>query len=527
MPEQASFTLRNRNPDILTCIANLSNDEVFTPPDLAKHMLDMLSEEWAKDHDGENIWENKDVKFLDPCAKSGVFLREITSRLTQGLEKTIPNLEERVDHILSRQVYGIGITKLTSLLSRRSVYCSKDADGEHSIAKSLKSKDGNIWYKRSEHSWNGTKCSFCGAPRTMLDRGEALENYAYAFIHTDNIKAKIKEIFGEDMQFDVIVGNPPYQMNDGGGSGSSASSLYDKFIEQAKNLEPRYLTMIIPSKWFSGGKGLDGFRETMLTDKRIRTITDYPYSREAFNGVDIAGGVMYFLWNRDNPGNCIVTTIEDGEAVSAERSLDEHEVFIRDNRALSIVTKVDKFNQTSLTSLVSTRRPFGIDASSKGDKNGDLYLYAAKKDGWIYRRDVPKGIEYIDSWKVLISKTSSEHAGQTGRSGRKRVFSRIEVMPPKTVATESYLVVGPFSTQEEAVNASNYLRSKFVRFLVSTILLTQNMTKRSFLFVPTQSFLSSWTDEKLFKKYGLSAEEVDFVNSRIRPMDIVGNDVDD
>lgn len=524
MTEQASFTLRNRNPDVLTCIANLSNDEVFTPPDLANQMLDMLTEAWAKDFNGENIWENKDVKFLDPCTKSGVFLREITSRLTKGLEKKIPNLEKRVDHILSKQVYGIGITKLTSLLARRSVYCSKNADGEHSIAKSLKSKDGNIWYKRFEHSWNDKKCTFCGAPKTVLNRGGDVENYAYSFIHTKDIKKIIRDFLGENMQFDVIIGNPPYQMNDGGGSGSSASPLYNQFIEQAKQLEPRYLTMIIPSKWFSGGKGLDNFRETMLTDKRIRKITDYPNSRDAFNGVDIAGGVMYFLWSREHPGNCIVKTIEAGNVISAERSLSEHEVFIRDNRALAIVKKLSKFKESSFSSLVSARRPFGIDASHEGDKNGDLYLYAAKKDGKIGRKNVPKGSDYIDSWKVLISKTSSEHAGQTDKSGRKRVFSRIEVMPPKSVATESYLIIGPFATQNEATNASNYLRSKFVRFLVSSILLTQNMTRSSFIFVPTQSFLSSWTDEELFEKYGLSTEEVVFINSSIRPMDIGGDD---
>ena len=522
MIEQASFTLRNRNPDVLTCIANLSNDEVFTPPELANQMLDILSDSWSKDNNGENIWGNKNVKFLDPCTKSGVFLREVTKRLTQGLEKKIPNLEDRVNHILSKQVFGIGITKLTSLLARRSVYCSKNADGEHSIAKNLKSNDGNIWYKRLEHKWNDTKCVFCGASKTILDRGDSVENYAYAFIHTENIKKRIKEIFGENMQFDVIIGNPPYQMNDGGGAGSSASPLYHEFIEQAKKLEPKYLTMIIPSKWFSGGKGLDDFRETMLSDKRIRKITDYPNSREAFAGVDIAGGVMYFLWNKDNAGNCMVQTIEDGKVVIAERELNEHDVFIRDNRALAIVKKVKEHKGESFSSLVSARRPFGIDASYEGDKKGELYLYAAKRDGIMERKNVPKGAEYIDSWKVLISKTSSEHAGQTDKSGRKRVFSRIEVMPPKSVATESYLIIGPFNTEQEAINVSIYLRSKFVRFLVSTILLTQNMTRSSFVFVPSQSFLLQLTDEDLFKKYKLSIEEINFIDATIRPMEISG-----
>jgi site-specific DNA-methyltransferase (adenine-specific) len=186
-------------------------------------MLDMLTESWAKDHKGENIWENKDIKFLDPCTKSGVFLREITARLTQGLEKKIPNLEKRVDHILSKQVYGIGITKLTSFLSSRSVYCSKTADGEHSIAKSLKSKDGNILYENLSHIWLGDKCKFCGATKINFNRGENFESHAYSYIHTEDIKKKLDNLFGEKMQFDVIIGNPPYQLNDGGGTGSSIS----------------------------------------------------------------------------------------------------------------------------------------------------------------------------------------------------------------------------------------------------------------------------------------------------------------
>lgn len=215
MSEQVGFTLRGRNPDVLTCIANLSNDEVFTPPEFANRMLDTLAEAWADDNGGANLWADKSTKFLDPCAKSGVFLREITRRLTEGLAEEIPNLTERVDHILTKQVFGIGITQLTSLLARRSVYCSKHAKGEHSIAKGFASDDGNIWFERTEHTWGNTKCEFCGAPRAILDREVELENYAYAFIHTQDIKARIGELFGGAMQFDVIIGNPPYQMKGG------------------------------------------------------------------------------------------------------------------------------------------------------------------------------------------------------------------------------------------------------------------------------------------------------------------------
>ena len=272
MNAQAGFTLRGRNPDVLTCIANLSNDEVFTPPEFANRMLDTLAEAWASNHGGADIWADKSVTFLDPCTKSGVFLREITSRLTKGLAFEIPDLQERVDHILTKQVFGIATTQLTSLLARRSVYCSKHAQGEHSIATRLTNDAGNIWFERLEHTWAGAKCVHCGANRAVFERGPDLETHAYALVHAADVRSRIGPLFGGEMQFDVIVGNPPYQLNDGGGSGSSATPLYHRFVEQAKNLEPRFLTMVIPSRWFSGGKGLDEFRSTMLSDHHIRQL---------------------------------------------------------------------------------------------------------------------------------------------------------------------------------------------------------------------------------------------------------------
>jgi site-specific DNA-methyltransferase (adenine-specific) len=212
MSTQAGFALRGRNPDVLTCIANLSNDEVFTPPEFANRMLDTLAEAWAADHNGATLWADTKVKFLDPCTKSGVFLREITKRLTKGLAEEIPSLDERVNHILTKQVFGIGITYLTSLLARRSVYCSKHAKSKHSIAIGFTSDEGNIWFERTEHSWTKGNCAYCGANQGSYDRGDGLETHAYAFIHADDTKARLAEIFGGDMQFDVIIGNPPYQL---------------------------------------------------------------------------------------------------------------------------------------------------------------------------------------------------------------------------------------------------------------------------------------------------------------------------
>ena len=370
---QASFALRGRNPDVLTCIANLSNDEVFTPPEFANRMLDTLAEAWAANHGGANIWADKSVKFLDPCTKSGVFLREITRRLTKGLADEIPNLEERVDHVLTKQVFGIGITYLTSFLARRSVYCSKHANGKHSIAKGFDTDAGNIWFERTEHVWADGKCRYCGASQKTFERGEGRETHAYAFIHTEDIKTWIAEFFGGEMQFDVIIGNPPYQLDDGG-YGTSAAPIYHLFVEQAKKLEPRYLSLVIPARWFAGGKGLDEFRESMLTDNRVRSIDDYLSASDVFPGVGLKGGVCYFLWDRDNLGPCRVAShFKDWPVTIASRPLLEEgvDVFIRFNEGLSILKKVvavesGKSKSLSLPDskrfdrLVSSRKPFGL-----------------------------------------------------------------------------------------------------------------------------------------------------------------------
>lgn len=539
MINQASFSLRGRNPDVLTCIANLSNDEVFTPPEFANRMLDTLAESWAASHDGANLWADKTVRFLDPSTKSGVFLREITSRLTTGLADEMPDLDERVNHILTKQVFGVGITHLTSLLARRSVYCSKHANGTHSIAKTFTSDAGNIWFERTEHTWDKgkVKCEFCGASQNALDRGAELETHAYAFIHTEEIKIRIAEFFGDEMQFDVIIGNPPYQLNDGG-YGTSAAPIYQLFVEQAKRLEPRYLSLVIPSRWFAGGKGLDEFRESMLADERVRSINDYLSAADVFPGVGLKGGVCYFLWDRDHPGLCSVSTFfKDWPVSTATRPLMEEgaDVFIRFNEGLSILKKVvavETGRSDSLTlpddmrfdALVSSRKPFALETTFKGrntKRAGDVLIYQNGGTAYVARDSVPSGIGLIDKWKIYIGRA----APGTGNRDTypHRILSTPFIGGPGSICSETYLCIGPFDTQVEAESALSYLTCRLTRLLILLHKPSQDTTRKVYTFVPTQAWTKLWTDKDLYAKYGLNDEEVAFIEKVVRPMEVTSN----
>ncbi len=532
---QSRFTLRGRNPDVLTCIANLSNDEVFTPPELANRMLDTLEAAWADSHGGSCIWSDPAVRFLDPCTKSGVFLREITSRLIKGLADSMPNLEHRVEHILTKQVFGIAITELTSLLARRSLYCSKHANGKHSVVPSFSDKSGNIWFERLEHTWVDGKCQFCGASVDTLDRGDDLESHAYALIHCEDIKARIAEIFGGNMQFDVIIGNPPYQLDDGG-FGTSAAPIYNKFVERAKELSPRMLAMVIPSRWFTGGKSLDEFRGAMLADTRLRSIDDFLNASDVFPGVGLKGGVCYFLWDRDNPGLCRVSTrFKDASPSISTRSLleDGLDVFIRFNEGLSILRKVisvetGQENSLSLPSakrfdeLVSSLRPFGLRTYFQGKKSGsakDVAVYQNGGVGYIARREIETGLELIDKWKVYIGRA----APGTGNRDTypHRILSTPFIGEPGSISSETYLCIGPLESKAQAESVLSYLSCRLTRLLILLHKASQDTTRRVYTFVPKQSWNRKWTNQDLYEKYGISISEIAFIESLVRPMDAV------
>jgi site-specific DNA-methyltransferase (adenine-specific) len=519
---QASFALRGRNPDVLTCIANLSNDEVFTPPELANRMLDMLAQAWSNNNNGANIWADKSVKFLDPCTKSGVFIREITSRLTEGLKDAIPDLQERVSHILTKQVFGIGITQITGLLARRSVYCSKLANGKHSIADTFTSENGNIWFERTEHAWEGNKCQYCTAPKDILDRESDVENYAYPFIHTTDIATWAAEKFGGNMKFDVVIGNPPYQMK-GGAGGSSDSSIYQLFVEQAMMLEPRFLSMVIPARWMAGGRGLDDFRSNLLSSGQMRELVDFQDSGDAFPGVQIKGGVCYFLWDSTHNGPCnVIRVLHDSDHRQSTRQLDEFDVFVRDDKALGILKKVLGANAESVVDLVSGDTPFGIATNfndwSKRETSGTVELHLIERgkrtSGWVNRARITKNAGLIDKWKVLVPK-----AYGAGEGFPHQILGKEIVVGPPSVCTQSYLVVGPFTSKKAANSFSTYYRTRFFRFLVSLRKISQDALRSTYTWIPQQTWDREWTDKELYKMYKLTKDEVAFIEAMIRPME--------
>ncbi len=495
------------NPDVLNCLANLSNDEVFTPPHIVNKMLDILP---------QDLFKSTTTTFLDPVCKSGVFLREITKRLLAGLEAEIPDLQTRINHIFKNQIFGIAITDLTALMARRTVYCAKKANGDKAVTDIFDTEAGNIIFETKTHEFKGEKCVFCGASQAVYDRDETHETHAYPFIHTHTPQDIFK------MKFDVIIGNPPYQMSDGGAS-ASAKPLYHKFVEQAKKLNPRFLTMIIPARWYAGGKGLDDFRKEMLNDKRISHLVDYTNANDCFVGLGgLSGGVCYFLWEKDYNGICNFTNIHNGKTCIKQRHLDDFKIFIRYNESVEIINKIKKIDNNMLSKIVSPINSFGLSSSFRGDEknnNNSIKIYHSKGYGYLDSDKLISGKNIIDKHKVMVSRTIAEHAGEPNKDGKFKIISKILSLNPNEACTHSYLILGTFDNQNEAKALEEYIKTKFVRFLILQTISSIDLSREKFQFVPLQDFSESWTDEKLYAKYGLTSDEIAFIDSMIRPME--------
>ena len=323
---------------------------------------------------------------------------------------------------------------------------------------------------------------------------------------------------GNRMNFNAIVGNPPYQQADGG-SKASAVPIYQQFVNQAKIIEPDYISMITPAKWFSGGRGLDAFRNEMMNDSHISKLIEYANSLDLFSNVDIAGGLCYFLWEKAHNGKCELTNVTTEGRITAIRALNEYSVIIKNNAAIPILEKVRSLKEQTIETLVSAQKPFGLRTYEKPDEEGDFILRWSGGTGPIKRERVTAGTEMVNKWKVMISYLTAEHAGQPDKNGQYRVLSTNEILPPNYLCTETYLIAGAFDTETEANNYLKYLRTRFVRFLVLQVATTQHISQSSFSFVPMQDFTHEWIDADLYSKYGLFESEIETIETLIKPME--------
>jgi site-specific DNA-methyltransferase (adenine-specific) len=502
-------------PDILDCLAQLSNDEVPTPPTLARAMLDLLP---------ENVWTEPDLKWLDPCCKSGVFLREIASRLLDGLRDWEPDFEARREHVFRNMLYGTSITEMTGIIARRSVYCSRDASGEHSVVR-FDDPEGQIPFIPTEHdlgrSGKAESCKLCGAPAD-LERGSGRENYAYSFIHGTYPTQEMA-----DMKFNVIVGNPPYQVGTEG-HGATASTIYHRFVQRAMELDPRFVLMITPSRWFSGGKGLDDFRSNMIEDRRLRVMVDNPKIYDCFPGVKIRGGVSYFLWDRYYDGDCAFSTRINGTIRSTmKRDLRAGDgVLVRDNRAMSVIAKADAVAER-VEHQCTVTKPFGLTMRSNYPHSatepfeGAIPLIYASKVGYCRPDQIQRNHEWIDTWKVLLPMVSS---GDTPVDDEGNIVDVVLGEPialaPGSACTQTYFIPGMFDTCEETENFAHYLATKFVRFLVLQRKTTQHVTPDRFRFVPLLDMTRRWTDDDLYEHFELTEEERSYIEKTIKPRSV-------
>ena len=343
---------------------------------------------------------------------------------------------------------------------------------------------------------------------------------------------KVHDLIGTNVKINAIVGNPPYQVMDGGGTGSSAVPVYNSFVTISQSIKPKCVSMIMPAKWYSGGRGLDDFRQEMLNDTRIRKLVDFVDSRDVFPTVDIAGGICYFLWDLNYNGKCLVVSISNGRKSQEKRYLNAYDTFIRDSKIIDIIRKaMPQTSSPSLAQKVYSRKPFGLRSFDKGfpaEPGRNIRLFGSDGISYLNESEVPQNLAIAQKWKVIMSKASAEHAGQTDKEGRKRIVSRLEVLEPGTICTESYLLLDIFDSEAEARNLHKYIRTQFVRFLIGSILLTQNIVRDKFRFVPLQDFTENsdidWSksvaeiDRQLYAKYGLTEEEISFIESMIKPM---------
>lgn len=507
--------------------------EVFTSEREVNAMLDLVKQET----------ERIDSRFLEPACGTGNFLIEILRRKLKVVCSRYKKSQieyEKYAFLAVSSVYGIDLLEDNVIECRQRLYDLFNNDYF------------NLYKKKCNESCRKTiqfllsKNIICGDTLTLkTNKGEPIIFSEWSLV-SDNLVKRRDFSFSEildghnkqtslsffndgaeydkenKMRFDVIIGNPPYQLSDGGAQ-KSATPIYNKFVETAIKLNPRYITMIIPARWYSGGKGLDDFREMLIKDRRMSILHDFPDTSECFSGLNIRGGVCYFLWDKTHSGDCIVYNHNPGKEIdSLKRPLlsdKEESVFIRFNKAIPILSKVRAFGEKKMDTMVSPRKPFGlptnfIDFKNEKDDVNNILLYRFGNNGYVSIAQIPKNKELINKYKVLIPYSS------TGGDEYPHLVLTKPILAGKgSICTETYLTITPIESEEIGENVMSYMRTRFFRFLLLLLKNSQHLTQKTYSLVPVQNFTESWTDEKLYAKYGITDDEIKYIESLIRPLD--------
>lgn len=536
MDNKSKALQSKRDYDILNMLNSISNFEIFTPFEVAQNMVNLLP---------EDVFKDPSYKFLDPCVKSGIFLREIIYKLNDnlplikytdpysGITYDLSDKKERISHILRNMIYGIAISELTAYVSRRTLYGVMDANVDKELeflnSKLLSKKqdinsddlhfndyyDYKIFNTKDRNGYEKEGNIFYPNDETNIDN----EDTHYPFINETEHKF-INLIKEGKVKFNIIIGNPPYQQNDGGNE-SSAKPIYQHFINNGLNLKPKHICMIIPSRWMLGGKGLDKFRKQMFLDKKIKKIVDFFNEKDCFPGVTVEGGVCYFIRSEDNSdGICEFTNIINGESITIKRKLWNETIFLRDNNSFNIIKKINFEN--NLSNIVMSRNTFGFLTNFK-DFNKiyindyiKIFLKENKKtiEGYIDKNKIEKNKDLIYKYKVVTGKAYGG-AGKVPNN----VFSKPFILKPNEICSESFLVLGIYNSEEEAIKYVNLLKTKFVRFLVFLLRISNTVKKDNFKLVPFLETSIDWNDEKLYSYFNLSKEEIEYIEKTIKPME--------
>jgi hypothetical protein len=486
--------------DIFELIPNQKTNQIFTPKKVVQMMVNQLEE-----HD-PSLFTRTDSTFIDLYMKSGMYITEIVKKLFNNTRKHYKNDDDCLKHILESQVYGLAPTPILQGITQSYIF---GFDAENNIS-----------------------------------RQHFMQHDIIPEAQQGKAKEKLQELFNlkKDMKFDAVVGNPPYQESDGGAQ-ASAKPIYNYFVESAKDINTRMINLIMPTRWYAGGKGLDDFRQQMLNDKHIVEIHDFLNPNIIFPSTNIRGGVCFILWDNDyNNEKDLVKVVTYGDSFSDRKELkrklklDGEDIFIRNIESLEIIKIIKSQKEfTSFENHISSRRPFDIDAfivkdldkykqNKNGLKNPVLCYGKGKQTGFLEREEITKNIEWIDKYKVFTPRANN--IGTELNDDNLNTF----IGTPNTICTESYIVIGVNLNLDEhsAKNLSQYLTTKFARFLHSLGKASQDATSKTYKFIPLQEFTAKsdidWSksiseiDQQLYKKYGLSEDKISFIESMIKPM---------